>query len=92
MSFKKVKLNYVYFIKQLIFTIKQNRKRTAWENCNEKLELYICKELFTLSPGVHNCNCNCTTHFKPLMESYFNSYLFFQEKFYFFRVNLQFYI
>lgn len=23
MSFKKVKLNYVYFIKQLIFTIKQ---------------------------------------------------------------------
>lgn len=67
-------------------------KANSLENYNEKLELYICKELFTLNPGIHNCNCNCTTHFKPLMVSYFNSYLFFQEKFYFFSLNLQFYI
>ena len=89
MSFKEVKLNYVYFIKQLIFTIKQIESEQLGKITVKNLSFTFARICLHWIPGFIT---NCTTHFKPLMVSYFNPYLFFQEKFYIFRLNLQFYM
>ena len=51
MSFKKVKLNYVYFIKQLIFTIKQIESAQLGKITMKNLSFTFARNCLHWIPG-----------------------------------------
>ena len=51
MSFKKVKLNYVYFIKQLIFTIKQIESEQLGKITVKNLSFTFARNCLHWIPG-----------------------------------------